>query len=554
MIRSFPSRLIAALLAALLVQLPTAPRGTGVARAQERADEDELTRAAAREATAASPSTPQPFGANLFTGTFAAQREDGLNPEYRILPGDRVAVNAWGAVTLSDVFVVDSQGNIFLPGIGPVRVEGVRNAELTGVVRTALSRNFRGAFDVYTNLLNASPVAVFVTGGVARPGRYAGVPSDSPLVFLHQAGGIAAESGSYRHVSVLRQGQSIAELDLYDFLLRGQLPALQFQDGDVILVGRRGPVVEVYPSTGLPVLVELLASPANGAAILDVIAPGPRVDSVTIRGVRGGQPTARSFGVDAFGSIEIRSGDVLMFRQDLQPDYLVVRLEGEFLGPAELAVRRGTRLLDLLNYVPVDLELANVEAVHLRRRSVAAQQRISIHESLDRLDRAVSLAESDTQGEAAIRRQEADMIRQWVQRARDVTPMGHVVTQTGGEQVNLLLEDGDVIVIPRRTNLVRVVGEVTMTHAVMYRPDLRVSDYVRMAGGYTPRADESHVIVRRASAEIVFGDNDTPVYPGDELIIPPHIQDQWLQNGIDVATVFAQIAVAAASILFRFNL
>lgn len=554
MIRSFPSRLIAALLAALLVQLPTAPRGTGVARAQERADEDELTRAAAREATAASPSTPQPFGANLFTGTFAAQREDGLNPEYRILPGDRVAVNAWGAVTLSDVFVVDSQGNIFLPGIGPVRVEGVRNAELTGVVRTALSRNFRGAFDVYTNLLNASPVAVFVTGGVARPGRYAGVPSDSPLVFLHQAGGIAAESGSYRHVSVLRGGQSIAELDLYEFLLRGQLPALQFQDGDVILVGRRGPVVEVYPSTGAPVLVELLASPANGAAILDVIAPGPRVDSVTIRGVRGGQPTARSFGVDAFGSIEIRSGDVLMFRQDLQPDYLVVRLEGEFLGPAELAVRRGTRLLDLLNYVPVDLELANVEAVHLRRRSVAAQQRISIHESLDRLDRAVSLAESDTQGEAAIRRQEADMIRQWVQRARDVTPMGHVVTQTGGEQVNLLLEDGDVIVIPRRTNLVRVVGEVTMTHAVMYRPDLRVSDYVRMAGGYTPRADESHVIVRRASAEIVFGDNDTPVYPGDELIIPPHIQDQWLQNGIDVATVFAQIAVAAASILFRFNL
>lgn len=550
---SFFSRCLAAVLATILVQLPLAPRAPGVAHAQERADEAEITAAAAREASAAAQG-PRPFGANLFTGTFAAQREDGINPEYRILPGDRVAVNAWGAVTLNDVFVVDSQGNIFLPAIGPVRVAGVRNAELTGVVRTALSRNFRGAFDVYTNLLNASPVAVFVTGGVVRPGRYAGVPSDSPLVFLHQAGGIAAETGSYRHVSLLRQGQPVAEIDLYDFLLRGQLPAVQFEDGDVILVGRRGPVVEVYPSSGEPVLVELLASPARGDAILDVITPGPRVDSVTIRGVREGQPTARSFGVDAFASIEIRSGDVLMFRQDLQPDYLVVRLEGEFLGPAELAVRRGTRLLDLLNYVPVDPELANVEAVHLRRRSVAAQQRLSIHESLDRLERAVALAESDTQGEAAIRRQEADMIRAWVQRARDVSPMGVVVTETGGEQVNLLLEDGDVVVIPRRTNLVRVVGEVTITNAVMYRPDLRVADYVRMAGGYTPRADESHVIVRRASAEIVFGDNDTRLYPGDELIVPPHIQDQWLQNGIDVATVFAQIAVAAASILFRFNL
>ena len=50
---------------------------------------------------------PQPFGANLFSGNYAAERENGLNPDYRILPGDRVMVNAWGAVTINDVFAVD---------------------------------------------------------------------------------------------------------------------------------------------------------------------------------------------------------------------------------------------------------------------------------------------------------------------------------------------------------------------------------------------------------------------------------------------------------------
>ena len=65
---------------------------------------------------------------------------------------------------------------------------------------------------------------VLVTGAVPRPGRYAGIPSDSALVFLDQAGGIDARTGSYRHVQLLRGGQVVAELDLYDFLLRGTLP------------------------------------------------------------------------------------------------------------------------------------------------------------------------------------------------------------------------------------------------------------------------------------------------------------------------------------------
>jgi protein involved in polysaccharide export with SLBB domain len=151
-----------------------------------------------------------PFGASLFTGNFAGQRDDGLNEDYQVLPGDRVMVNVWGSATVNDVFVVDAQGNIFLPGVGPVRLSGVRARDLTGVVRGEIARRYRGTFEVYTNLLTASPVAVFVTGAVPRPGRYAGIPSDSVLVFLDQAGGVDARTGSYRSVQVLREGQPVA--------------------------------------------------------------------------------------------------------------------------------------------------------------------------------------------------------------------------------------------------------------------------------------------------------------------------------------------------------
>jgi len=490
-----------------------------------------------------------PFGANLFTGTYAAQREDGINPDYTILPGDRVMVNAWGVVSVNDVFAVDTQGNIFIPGIGPVHLAGVRNADLTDHVRRGIARVYRGEFGVYTNLLTASPVAVFVTGGVRRPGRYAGIPSDSLLFFIDQAGGIDPDAGSFRHVQLIRQGAQVAELDLYDFLLRGQLPTPQFTDGDIILVGRRGAVVEVQRPGTAPVLVELEGERVVGAELLQIVSRGARMNAVTIRGVHDGQPTVQTLDAAAFERVTVRDGDVLVFREDQQPDTIVVHLEGEFLGPAELAVRRGARLLDVLNFVPVDDALSRTDAVYVRRPQIAREQRRALQESLDRLERSTFLALSDTAGESEIRVREAELVRQFVDRARNVVPLGRMVTASGGRQLNVLLSDGDVIVIPPRTTVVRVVGEVQIPHAVQYRPDLSILDYVRMAGGFTSRAHVGRFLVMRPNAEIEVGGTHTVVQPGDEVIVPPAIDDKWLQNGIDLAQVIYQIAVAASVVL-----
>jgi len=492
---------------------------------------------------------PRPFGANLFDGNFAGQREDGINPEYHILPGDRVVVNAWGALSLNDVFAVDTQGNIFIPGVGPIHLAGVRNADLTQTVQGAIARSYRGNFGVYTNLLNASPVAVFVTGGVERPGRYAGIPSDSVLFFLAQAGGIAPRRGSYRHVSVMRAGQELAELDLYDFLLRGNLSTPQLEDGDTILVGRRGPVVEVGGIEQGPVLVELADEEASGAVVLDVVAPNTRSTEVTVRGVRDGQPIVRTLDATDFRSVPLRGGDMVRFREEGRPQHIVVRLEGEIYGATEVAIRRGTRLIDLLNWVQVDPELAHTSAVHIRRPEVARQQRQTILASLDRLERSAMLALSGTQGEAEIRVREAELVRAFVDRARDVRPEGRVVTASGGRQLNVLLRDGDTIIIPTRTNVVRVGGEVQVAQAVMYRPDLTVRDYVQMAGGFTNRAETDAVILMRPNGAALLAPDDAPIEPGDEILIPPKIDHKIFQNAVDLSQVIYQIAIAASVLL-----
>lgn len=493
--------------------------------------------------------TPEPFGSRLFTGNFLHTRQDGLNPEYVVMPGDRVQVNSWGALELSNVFLVDAQGNIFLPNVGPIQIAGTTNAELTAKVKAGLGRVYARNFEVYTNLLTAKPVAVFVTGGVKRPGRYAGVPSDSVLFFLEQAGGIDPRLGSYRNIAVLRGGQELAQVDLYDFLLRGTLPPLQFKDGDTVLVNPRGSVIEMRGDVTLPATLEFKPGAVTGSQALSVIPGAARATQVTIEGIRGGVPISRTLSVTEFKAFSLQDGDAITLRGDGRAGTILIRLEGEFNGPSVLAVRRGARLVDVLNYVSVDMALANPKAVHIRRTSVAKAQKTSIDDALFRLERSALLALSASQGEANIRVSEAELTQKFVERARLVQPLGRVVTARDNQQRNVVLEADDVVVIPARTNVVRVGGEVMMTQAVMFRPGATAEDYIADSGGFTDRSDKGKVIVIRANAEIAIGDTDMPIYPGDEVLVPPKVDTKLLQNAVDITQVIYQIAVSAAVVI-----
>lgn len=549
---------------AIATALPSKPAVLNAAEDIPKADFPDATEpkagagAASRAATQPVPVTssasaalppPEPFGSRLFTGNFLRTRQDGLNPDYLIMPGDRVVVNTWGAFESSNTYIVDAQGNIFLPNVGPVQVAGTRNADLTSKVKSGLGRVYTRNFEVYTNLLTAKPVAVFVTGGVTRPGRYAGVPSDSVLFFLEEAGGIDPRLGSYRSISLLRGNAKVAELDLYDFLLHGTLKATQFKDGDTILVNPRGPVVELRGDVMLPATLEFKPGAVTGTEALGVVPSAARATQVTVQGMRGGSPISRTLAIAGFRDFALQDGDIVTLRDDGRADTILIRLEGEFNGPSVLAVKRGARLVDVLNFVSVDTALANPAAVHIRRSSVVRAQKNSIDDALFRLERSALLALSSSQGEAGIRVREAELTQKFVERARLVQPLGRVVTARDNLQRNVVLEADDVVVIPPRTNVVRVGGEVMMTHAVMFRPGARASDYIADSGGFTDRSETGRVIVIRANAEIAIGSPSLAVFPGDEILVPPKVDAKILQNSIDVTQVIYQIAVSAAVVL-----
>ena len=491
---------------------------------------------------------PPPYGANLFAGGYETERSDGLNDNYLIAPGDKLNIWIWGAVNFSNVVTVDNQGNIFIPDVGPINVKNVAASKVNNLVTSHISEVFTNNVNVYVNLLTATPVSVYVTGPVIRPGQYAGQSSDSVLYFLKRAGGIDSDRGSYRHIKVLRQNRVIQQIDLYEFMQQGKMPKLSLKDQDVILVEPQGPMINVAGKVRNPFRFELKNSTALGSELIDYALPLAKVSHVGVIGDRASGPFSVYMPYKDFDRIQLSDGDKVLFNDDMHAQVYDVQVMGSYRGPSYFTVRKETRLHDLLNHIPIDPNMADYGSIYIMRKSVAARQKEMLEDSLNRLERSVFTAPASSDGEASIRTKEAELVMRFVEKARKIQPLGKVVVSDKGVIANILLEQGDQIVIPNKTDLIQVGGEVMMPQAVVFNKSASLEDYVAWAGGFTDRANDKRIAVVHANGLMEFKDGGD-VMAGDQILVMPKVDSKMMQSIKDITQVIYQVAVAANVVL-----
>ena len=484
----------------------------------------------------------QPFGANLFRGNFASTYGNGMNDDYVILPGDRITVRVWGARSYDDVLFVDQQGNIFLPEVGPVRVAGLTQSALSGSVRAKLASVFPENVNIYVNLQSAQPVAVYVAGNVPNPGRYAGGPQDSVMSYLDRAGGILPEQGSYRNIKILRGRQVIGQVDLYSYMMRGELPHIRLKDGDTILVEPFGMSVAAYGLLRQPARYEFRGA-ASGKDLLNYALPMNGVSHVSVGGMRNGEPFNVYVNLHDFRSLQLADGDRVEFVADTRGRTIMVAASGAIHGASRFPVLKQTRLKTLLEYIAVEPELADIKSVYIRRRSVAAEQKIILADALRRLEQSALTATSASVDEAGIRVKEAELIQNFVQRASKLEPDGVLVVSRGGRISDVLLEEGDEIIIPRKTDVVHVSGEVLIPTAVTWEKGLSLKGYLNGAGGLSDRADTDNILIVGLNGEVSHAKGQS-IEPGDRILVMPKFDSKNLQLVKDVTQVLYQMAVA----------
>ncbi len=487
---------------------------------------------------------PPPYGANLFAGGYETERSDGLNDNYLIAPGDKLNIWIWGAVNFSNVVTVDNQGNIFIPDVGPINVKNVPASQINNLVTSKIGDVFTNNVNIYVNLLTTTPVSVFVTGPVIRPGQYAGQSSDSVLYFLKRAGGIDSERGSYRKIKVLRQNQVIQQIDLYEFMQKGRMPKLSLKDQDVILVEPQGPMVNVAGKVRNPFRFELKQHNTLGAELVNYALPLAKVSHVGVVGDRSSGPFSIYLPYKDFAQVQLKDGDKVLFNDDMHAQVYDVQVSGSYMGPSYFTVRKETKLHDLLNHIPINPDLADYQSIYLMRKSVAIRQKEMLDESLNRLERSVFTAPASSDGEATIRAKEAELVMQFVDKARKIQPLGKVVVADKGIIANIQLEQGDQIVIPNKTDLIQVGGEVLMPQAVVYNPNANLDDYVAWAGGFSERANDQRIAIVHANGLVEFKGQGN-VQPGDQIMVLPKVDSKTMQSVKDITQIIYQIAVAA---------
>lgn len=497
------------------------------------------------------------FGVQLFTGAFAREGAPHFNPDYLIATGDTVQVRMWGAFDFDAPLVVDPQGNIFVPHVGPVSVRGVSNRELQATVQAAIGRIFRSNVSTYASLAGAQPVRVFVSGFVLRPGLYAGTSMDSLLHYLDQAGGIDPDRGTFLAVQVQRNGQTRATVNLYDFLLQGRMPSIQLASGDVIFVPPRQNTVRVSGLVENAKRFEYADGNRTVADLVRLAKPQAAVTHVRVVRNTGALKNTEYYPLAEASRVNLVNGDELEFTADKKPGTITVRIEGEHQSAQEYVLPYGSRLGDLLKNIQYS-DRSDAESVQLFRLSVKERQKQMLAASLKSLETVALTARSGTSDEARLRTEEAELILKWVDRAKAIEPSGQVVIARSDTRADLLLENGDVLRVPTKDGLVLVNGEVLFPNAVAFDSALALDDYIRRAGGYTQNADAARIVVARRDGSFAEASGEkgmftlvgeVPIRAGDEILVLPKIDVKTRQIWKDLSQIIFQIAVSAKVIV-----
>ena len=277
---------------------------------------------------------------------------------------------------------------------------------------------------------------------------------------------------------------------------------------------------------------------------------------------------------NATEDVPLRSGDVLAIRQ--VPGWnnigAAVKVSGEVNHPSTYGIEPGERLSTVLERAGGYTKEAYPYGAVLMRREVREMEARNQMELITRLKaerlQLKALPETDPDQKNAKLNALAQTDSTLSQLSTN-PPIGRVVIHISsdiakwkGTPSDINLRDGDVLVIPKKANVVMVNGQVFNPTAINVQAGRSAKWYLSQAGGLTPIADKKAVFVIRADGSVLSAKNngagwwsgdslDAALRPGDTVIVPektPKIGGVNWTTVVQTAQMASSIALAVAYI------
>jgi len=199
------------------------------------------------------------YGQKLFQldNPYATIETTNIPIDYVLGPGDELQVKIYSsAIDLDQRFVINRDGMIVLPKLGPLALAGVRVGDVENHLKARLSQSLTD-FNVYVSMGQLRGIEVYLTGQARIPGKH-NLSSVSTLISALFATGGPASNGSMREIQLLRGGKQVGSIDLYDFIQKGNKGIdIRLLPGDVIHIPSIGPQVVLMGAIPTQAIFEL---------------------------------------------------------------------------------------------------------------------------------------------------------------------------------------------------------------------------------------------------------------------------------------------------------
>ncbi len=304
--------------------------------------------------------------------------------------------------------------------------------------------------------------------------------------------------------------------------------------------------------------------------------------SVTLVPFNLGNVFTNSAGAD---NVELQPGDtVTIFSQQdvavpMDKRRVLVRIEGEVKVPGVYQMNAGDTLQSLLAKAGGPTANAYLFGTAFHRDAVRKEQEINLEKAARRLEAQVTreqslavanqqaLVSTNPQALAAQQQAQAELAKEKIAQFRQLKPTGRIAFNLDPKERSFArlpqvkLENGDRLVVPAMPTFVHVFGAVNMESSALWKPNMRVKDYLKIAG-VTSDADVDETFVIRADGSVISRESGNwlfssigglEVMPGDSVVVPEKFdrETKWakfMKGTREWAQIFSSFGLGAAAI------
>ncbi|MBS6239639.1 MAG: SLBB domain-containing protein [Bacteroides sp.] len=418
--------------------------------------------------------TPEAPGSNIFGHSLFSSRNLSFEPSanlatpvnYRLGPGDEVIIDIWGASENTIRQTISPEGTILVRGLGPVHLSGMTVKEANSFLQREFSKIYSGISGTEPNseikltLGDIRTIQINIMGEVSVPGTYTLSAFSTVFHALYRAGGVN-RIGSLRSIKVVRDGKTFADLDVYDFIMKGKMKDdIRLQEGDVIIVDPYQSLVEIVGKVKRPMFYEM--KPTETVATILNYAGGFTGDAYkkAIRLVRKSGREHQVFNVD-------------------EMDYSVFRLDDG-------------------DMITIDAVLDRFENRVEVRGAVYRAGLYQLDGTVNTVKQLIKKAEG-LRGDAFLNRVIIDREHEDLSHEIIAIDLGGLLN---GTIADIPLQKNDILYIPSITDLkeeetVAIYGEVANPGTFLFSKNMTIEDLLVQAGGLLEEAATTRVEVTR---------------------------------------------------------